>query len=353
MKDLDFDELDRAVNSLIGGSTPPAAVAEPILDVPTTIPTPTISTASVPAAPVPSAPAPALVSPQPLAARRSSGRFMDVVHPSSDMRSSTPVAAVSPVSRTAPTLQPVVTPPVSSTVTPPTEPQATLKSEYPDPIDFQGFTPGATAAPTQQAAVSTEDGDDDITKIADDINASLGKESAPPLESPFIADAKVEKRPLGAFSADAAISTGVPAASPLSEPVAMLTSPVELSGAQNDDVQDHPIEKDVPLPAELQNDLLSIEANENPSPVAEATFTPPAPSTDVSAGPSSIPQQYTESPSTSDRPVPTMFATEAYKKPTAHTKKRAGWLIVLWIALLIIVGGGIGAAVYFFVLPRL
>lgn len=328
MKDLDFDELDRAVNSLIGGTTAPAAVTEPVVDIPTTVPA------------------------QPLAARRSSGRFMDVVHPSSDMRSSMPIAAVAPVSRTAPTLQPVVAPPAVATVTPIPAPQMTSQSDYPDPIDFHGFTPGATPAPTEQASSNDED-DDDITKIADDINASLGKEPTPPLESPFIADAKVEKRPLGAFSVDAAPNTAVQAAPVAQEPVTTPAPAVEPPTTQKDENEKHPIEKDVPLPAELQNDLLSIEANENPAPVAEATFMPPAPSTDVSVGPSSIPQQYSETPSTGDQPVPTMFATEAYKKPTTHAKKRSGWLIVLWIALLIIVGGGIGAAVYFFVLPRL
>jgi hypothetical protein len=336
MKDLDFDELDRAVNSLISGGQPSVATPEPVLNVPTTL----VSN-DAPSQP-PVAPAPS----QPLAARRSSGRFMDVVHPSSDMRSSAPVAVVAPVSRIAPTIAPVATPSVSTPV--PVEP-TTPKSEYPDPIDFQGFNPGVAPTPTPEVApVAHEDEDSDITKIADDITASLGKDTTTPLESPFIADAKVEKRPLGAFSGDISVDAAV------TEPVEEEPTPsVELPVESKDDSDDHPIEKDVPLPAELQNDLLSIEANENPVAAPEAVFTPPAASTDVPVGPTSISQQYSEKPSTGDQPVPTMFAAEAYKKPAAHPKKKSGWFVVLWIGLLIIVGGGIGAAVYFFVLPML
>ena len=333
MKDLDFDELDRAVNSLVGGSEP--APSEPVLNVPTTAPNSDVSI-QVPDRPVV----------QPLAARRSSGRFMDVVHPSSDMRSSAPVASVSPVSRTAPAIQPlVVTPPVVSETTLPV--QDAPKMEYPDPIDFQGFTPGVTPEPVNELAPAQDDEDSDIAKIADDITASLGKETTTPLESPFIADAKVEKRPLGAFS------VGIPATvTPLAAEMVATSPDVELPDTeQKGEIDDHPIEKDVPLPAELQNDLLSIEANENPAP--EALFTPPVSSTDVPVGPTSIPQQYTEKPSTGDQPAATMFAAEAYKKPAGHAKKKSGWFVVLWIALLVIVGGGIGAAVYFFVLPML
>lgn len=338
MKDLDFDELDRAVNSLIGGGEPVEITPEPVLVVPTTIPM----------TEAPSQPAVTLTPVQPLAARRSTGRFMDVVHPSSDMRSSAPVATVAPVSRTAPTIMPVAPTPVSNASVTSNIPPEPAKAEWPDPLDFNGFTPGI--APTPVTSPTPEDEDSDIAKIADDITASLGKEQAPPLESPFIADAKVEKRPLGAFSAEASPAAPTVIDSATSSPALLVELP---SLEQKDDSDDHPIEKDVPLPAELQNDLLSIEANENPVSLPEAVFTPPAPSTDVPAVPASIQQQYTEKPSTGDQPVPTMFAAEAYKKPTAHAKKHSSWFILLWIALLIIVGGGIGAAVYFFVLPML
>ncbi|HEV7930164.1 MAG TPA: hypothetical protein VGP12_08550, partial [Nitrosospira sp.] len=97
MKDLDFDELDRAVNSLMSDvskadtSTSDTEQKEKTLDL-----TPTAgsgaSTPTTPAPVAPQAPAPTVVPPQktttplaPLASRRG-GRFMDVVHPSSDMK---------------------------------------------------------------------------------------------------------------------------------------------------------------------------------------------------------------------------------------------------------------------------
>jgi hypothetical protein len=113
-------------------------------------------------------------------------------------------------------------------------------------------------------------------------------------------------------------------------------------------VTDHPIQNDTPLPAELQPGLLSIEANEDPS---KANF--PADPDPALTGPTSITKQYTEQPSTGDKPTGTVFDIEAYKKPQTSKKKKSGWLIVLWIFLLLVVGAGIGAAMYFFVLPRL
>jgi hypothetical protein len=109
---------------------------------------------------------------------------------------------------------------------------------------------------------------------------------------------------------------------------------------------DQPVTNDTPMPAELQPSLLSIESNENPKPLEKEEVTP--------AGPTSITQQYTPQPSTGDKPVANMFDTSAYKKPQMVTgKKKSGWLVVLWIFLLLVIGGGVGAAVYFFVLPRL
>jgi len=77
VKDLDFDEIDRAVNSVIsnGSNNDSNPVSQSINEMPETVqpePQPVV-TAGVPRPPV---------------ARRSSGQFMDVVHPSSDMRRS-------------------------------------------------------------------------------------------------------------------------------------------------------------------------------------------------------------------------------------------------------------------------
>ncbi len=109
---------------------------------------------------------------------------------------------------------------------------------------------------------------------------------------------------------------------------------------------------DTPLPAELQDNLLSIEASEDTAePKKEETN--PIPTVSLPVGATSITAQYTEQPSTGDQPTGSVFNTEAYKKPIARPKKKSGWLIVLWIFLLLVVGAGVGAAIYFFVLPKL
>jgi hypothetical protein len=362
MKDLDFDELDRAVNSLIGGTSAsmPTEPVEKAIDIPTTLP-PVVS-------PVVLSPEPAVSSgptvsvPQPLAARRASGRFMDVVHPSSDMRPSlTPVTPVSSPSRSGVTVQPsasaMTASVIAESVASPVVASAVLEeapvSQWPDPIDFQGpiSTPVLTTEVTEPA--TKEDDDKDINKIADDITASLAGEPIPkPLETPFLSDAKVDKRPLGAFS-DETTSILETAQVPIQEPkpiVDLVPPSDQINGA---DVNEHPIENDTPLPAELQGDLLSIESNENiAAPGVNDQFIPPT--SVIPTGPTSINQQYTEQPSTSDQPTGEIFDTPAYKKPLAHPKKKkTGWLVIVWIIGLLIVGAGIGAAVYFFVLPHL
>ncbi|MBC7869146.1 hypothetical protein H7X69_03160 [Candidatus Saccharibacteria bacterium] len=361
MKDLDFDELDRAVNSLLPNNSTPADGQA----VDNIIP----STGDVPAQPVS----------QPLAARRSSGRFMDVVHPSSDMRTTTVPAR--PVSREGAAIIPSVsrTPvekplaPRQSTSWSPTEipPVVTEGSKkatdnWPDPIDFPSSLPDE--APTtviepgmdelaQSNHEQPTDDDKDINQIVDAINQTLGQgqDSSAPLESPFLMDAKVEKRPLGAFSTEAI----TPPADSLQETtIPSLAEPevVVQEGENEVEQADQPIEMSTPLPAELQDDLLLIEAGldtEGQSKKDEPVVTQ-QPQTEVPLGPMSITQQYAEQPSTGDQPTGAIFDTGAYQKPLAHpAKKKPGWLLVLWIVLLLVAGAGAGAAVYFFVLPKL
>jgi len=330
MKDLDFDELDRAVNSLIGSpsapTNPPVATAS--ADTPTpvdnSVPVTTPSTEDTQTTPA---------SLQPLAARRSSGRFMDVVHPSSDMRSSSVPAR--PAVREGMTVQPITTEPVA-TVAPETSPApidtAPKTSEWPDPLDFHGFKD----EPVAPKPTDKPDGQDKLTE-----ELSLPDfESTTPLESPFLPDAKVEKRPLGAFA-----DSSVPAAE---------TPAKETPEVQADENTDHPIGAETPLPAELQDSLLSIESNEDTA-LTSQDVEPLKPQSAV-VETMSIPQQYVEQPSTGDKPAASsIFDVEAYRKPaqTKNKKSKSGWLMVLWILLLIILGVGAGAGFYFYLLPLL
>lgn len=365
MKDLDFDEIDRAVNSLVANnevSRDDNVTAPPADDM------------AVPTVDVPAQPA------QPLAARRSTGRFMDVVRPSSDMR--TPPASFRPTSHEGVNIVPpmgaqsdLTNPATNYNVSDPVadaSPAAEavpkpVMGDWPDPLDFNGFNPDEAPKPSSEPLVTNltqvsqpqplADDDKDINQIADAINKTLSQdfEKQAPLESPFLTDAKVEKRPLGAFSTEAAI----PPSDSVPEEATSLPAETEvLTPASGDDSgqEDNPIEAETPLPAELQDDLLLIEAGVD-TPDQTKKDEPTAlkvPQTEPVAGPTSITQQYTEQPSTGDQPTGAIFDTEAYHKPLAHpAKKKSGWLSVFFITLLIIVGVAAGAAVYFFVLPKL
>ncbi len=368
MKDLDFDELDRAVNSLLPNNGISAdgqpetqsgdtdSITAPTVDVPTQQPTP-----------------------QPLAARRSSGRFMDVVHPSSDMRTMTvpprPVSregvVITPSVSPVPLDEPLVTSQNTSWSPVETSPVATegpkqATGDWPDPIDFTSSPPDdapATAIEldTGESAQSSHeqswDDDKDINQIADAINKTLRQEQdpQPPLESPFLTDAKVEKRPLGAFSTEA-ITPSIDSLQGLTTPSLAESEILVQEGEDGVKQDDQPIEVNTPLPAELQDDLLLIEAglDTNGQPEKDEPVAPLQPQAEVPVGPTSITQQYTEQPSTGDQPTGAIFDTGAYQKPLAHpAKKKSGWLLLLWIVLLLVVGAAAGASVYFFALPKL
>jgi hypothetical protein len=284
MQDIDFDEIDRAVSSTIG----PKPKAEDSSDSSVAV---NVSRSED------RAPAPA---PTP-AARRSSGRFMDVVHPSSDMRS--------PSSE-----RPERSEPRKPEAPAPTEPEA-RSTEWPDPLDFHGFKmdeePATAPTPPQDTS------EPDTTK---------------PLESPFLSDTKVEKRPLGAFSTNEA--TKEPPAAPEEPETPLLEAPdEELIPAETEKAEEPATPEEPEAPTEPQ-----------PAPV-EA---------EEPVGPTSITQQYKEQPSTTDQPSGAIFDTEAYHQPLAHPeKKRSGAMVIVWIIALILLGVGAGAGVYFFVLPML
>lgn len=293
MQDIDFDELDRAVSSASAPSIP--AVEEALSDAVTVT---NRSTVRPDASTAP-------------AARRSSGRFMDVVHPSSDMRSATP------------------TPERSA----PREPEEDKReeekpvertSDWPDPLDFHGFT-------VDEPEKAEE------TPVPE--QAPAPAEVSQPLESPFLSDTKVEKRPLGAFS-----STETPTANE-SDTLLLEAPDEELLTAETEEKTEN-----IPTPEPAVEEVVK---GETPQPVIEPT-PEPTPIQQEPQGPTSITQQYKEQPSTADQPSGAIFDTETYHQPLVHTpKKKSGALVIVWILALILVGAGAGAAVYFFVLPML
>lgn len=365
MTDIDFDELDKAVTSLMGdtsdettpkeqtaatpaGSTPVASSTQP-----------TTEEAAAPAAIEVTSPKPASAptATGSLAAKRT-GRFMDVVHPSSDMK-----AAQKPSSsRQGPT----ITPTTPTTVAPIAEPSPAVvnpspvaaPTEWPDPIDVHN-----------QLQSNADTSADNAAPVSDE----------QPLNSPFLPDAKVEKRPLGSpplqeTTVVPLIDTTAPdgaTTQTASEPVAATTSDVATEPTQLAAIA---TDESAPLPAELNSDLVAIESAETepmsvepaaaptavapapaeaePSSVSSATIdeieaTVAEPSPVIETG--SITQQYKETPSTGDAEHASIYDTDAHHQPLAHpAKKRSGWLWVFLVILFLAIGAGIGAALYFF-----
>lgn len=286
MTDLDFDEIDRAVNELtnsssvnnsgVGDSTPPAT--EPVKNNTT--------------------------SPTPSASRPSTGQFMDVVHPSSDMRRGT--------------LKMPERPAINKS-----EPVADLSSN--PTFDNQ------KSSTTDEAIVKNDAETDQL----------VDSESQLP-DSPFLSDAKVEKRPLGAFSA---------------------VSPEDTADKETSDVQ--PALTDEQIPDDIQDDLQKVESdglavNVDEQSVSKKEVEDAIKTVDEDQKTESMPvstsivQQYKEKPTTGDQTSGSIYDTESYHKPLVKPAgKKSGWLWVVWIILLLVVGAGAGAGFYFFILPLL
>ncbi|HEU4831033.1 MAG TPA: hypothetical protein VFS65_02590 [Candidatus Saccharimonadales bacterium] len=345
MTDIDFDELDRAVNSLTA-KTPSddnSSVGE------------ASSAPQTPPAPTPPSP-PVNPSAPPLAARRSPGRFMDMVRPTSARPESAAPERVSRVGTTigsspapgvAPSSPEIINTPPPAAASPDTPP-APVTSEWPDPLDFHGFT-------------STDDSqdaeDDDIDKISADITNSIATTDSDLPDSPFITNAKVEKRPLGAFSNEPQQPESPAITAEPTEPQTQPTpSPDDAEPAPQPQLEAPYIpteadDVDTPLPAELQDDLLSIESS---TATQESAADIAVRDNEQPIGPTSITQQYKEQPSSGEKASGAIYDTSSYHKALVKpAKKKSGWMWVIWITLLLVVGAGAGAAVYYFVLPLL
>lgn len=367
MKDLDFDELDRAVSSLMTSTTKgkPEHTEDTVLTI-----APTLSTNNAPAFPAqqseissPAATSTPSAPSTPSPAARRSGRFMDVVHPSSDMKSAAAarrvsregvsiaapdgVAPVDPVSTPEPATTSYDAEPDTTSVLPETE---TATASWPDPIDFHSTTP------TDNAPAVTEEPEPAVVEPRETEQAPIANDTdmSEPLQSPFLSDAKVEKRPLGAFAITEPTAATESAVAPVEDtPVAEDTSVAQETTAEADP------EPPVALPEELKSDIVAIEADtaaaDSPEqPVANTADIPmsapvvtPAPT----VGPTSIKQQYKEEPSSTPADHAPIYDSASYTQPLAHpAKKKSGWLVVLFIVLLILIGAGAGAAIYYFVL---
>ncbi|MDN5819509.1 MAG: hypothetical protein L0H38_02035 [bacterium] len=353
MREFDFDELDKAVSSLMNKNQKNTA-DQPSDDTSTDQPTPTSTpneTAEL-SSPEPSAAQQSETTPvadeasdspaednlsedspseksddSPASGSRSvphrAGSFMDVKHDSSKMRSSSQTAGRHGIT---------------------IEPTGSSLSDKPD----------------EASKSEADDLQDEIAKIDETETLEMAA-------SPFLSDAKVEKRPLGRPG-----SAFKPNKSDDEQPEVATTDTDTADEAE--EAASVNAEEPVGLPEELQPDLISIEsdvdteatAETEPDATAETTGEPkvdltkelepsqtepakPEPETDSKpTGPVSIPQQYKESPSSQPQDSGTIYDTENYHQPIKHpVKKKSGWMIVVWIVLIIILGCALGAAAYF------
>lgn len=413
MSDIDFDELDKAVNTLMSDVPkvePPKTDDIKTLTINSTLADDsrpsfaaldsTLTTVNKPVSQPTTVPTRAATPP--LAARRG-GRFMDVVHPSSDMKT-TSAATTRPTSRQGVTIEPSAVPPQVTAVSdqadafvtadnetskpemssnpdmsanvdslqgvPAEVSRDTPKNDWPDPLEMSGYEPESVA----ESNDSTTDVVSDESATPSDIGTDLASvdeleyEDPQPLTSPFITDAKVEKRPLGGAPVEEPGRAPVLGALAAEDESVHATDPADQLPATPGDVETQ-------LPPELQSDLMAIETDGDTSAAAESTKenrvepSVSQPTTDVAAvpaatvstpdakssansavasGPTSIPQQYQEAPSTSDEQNGSIYDTASYHQPLAHpAKTKSGWLWVIWILLLLIVGGGGAVALYF------
>lgn len=429
MKDLDFDELDRAVNSLMSNvpkSAPQTTTTnEKTLDLgsslsgdseaipaklenmakkaaeqdapaapasPAQMPSPSVVATPRPAAPAIKAPD----RPQSSApAIRRGGRFMDVVHPSSDMKkpeSPRPVSrqgvTIEPMGKAAPG-EPVVQakPFAPAPIMPEAETKPADEPEMGDealkPLEPPKIETTPKPVDTPEPATSSSDWPDPLDMAAKN-------ETTPPLTSPFLADAKVEKRPLGGLSTPEAgeetkpepqdVATETDTKPEIVEPTLPQpeetepTSEPEVPGPAETPVKVPKLPGDedmtAPLPEELRGDLMAVEADtthdemkqqhdielekEQPSDKSKEAAVKDAPKPEVksespaSTGPTSIPQQYQEEPSTGDQDNGAIYDTSTYHQPLAHpAKKKSGWMWVIWIVVILLLGAAGGAAIYF------
>lgn len=376
MKDLDFDELDRAVNSLMTNVPKTASPRtmdedEKTLDIESTLGkdepisfdkldsvTAEAANVAVPSSVRKDEAVEAIVNIPNVTnspSARRSGRFMDVVHPSSDMKKATPPTR--PASRQGVTIDPVVShksevstaPNVRSTgdsveSSKASSPEEVLVADttWPDPLAMTDF---------KDDTLPKEEEWNSSSKTS----AKLDNEPAP-LTSPFLPDTKVEKRPLGAGVSSSSEDIGqVPESTEVREDKTIDDPNAQLPANPGDIPQQ--------LPEELQSDLMSVEADthmgvpktEQTHPLEAKSIEPGLPSEQdeiatptTLSGPVSIPQQYHEEPSTGDQKSGSIYDTDTYHRPLDHpAKKKSGWMWIVWIFLIILVGAGIGAGVFF------
>ena len=423
MTDIDFDELDRAVNSLmskqqeknsvdaevkhdvetpsveekktietstVGSSfAPPVTPFAPALDAPS--PSSTTSASSVESKAEQQSPQDSLVEKpeiistpvatvapsstldqtpdstpkenktSPVIARRPTGRFMDVVRSSSV--NNIQKSASSAPSRTGVSIQPSADLVDVVNMTGSTSPVEEEVSAVDNQLDSLDDTPDLKDIQNESALAAIEDAPVEELSLTDKIAQSLSESNdsvaspiAEPLESPFIANVEVEKRPLGAVDQSSIESeSGVEEDELESGSVGL--EDMKLSHQYNSDLSNYTMDKEALSETpdsmmDLSPEIIAIEEAGIPG-VSEMNETADSePNTQPSLPNSQsdeMPQQYSsENEMVDSEPAP-MFAAVSteVKPPRSEEKKKTGLLALLLIILFLVVGVAGGAVSYF------
>lgn len=350
MKDIDFDELDRAVSSVLGQKVPTKQEkkadkpqAEPVSDAETSSKGDAADTAPKAAKESSSETEARSAKPTPLAIKRR-GKFMDVMHPSADMQPNAtsgtkphrgqqviaPLATVDEPAASEPTAALDETHSLIGAEPVAASSELAILTDVSDdvyPHPDHGHAAESSDEPAKGDAKHTFDKDE--TGVADEettsepgaaqLDTAASEDTAPagaaPQATPFLTDTQVEKRPLGAFGE------------------------ADTAGELSSDAELKPAEGPAALPRELQPDVVSVES------VHEAEAEQAAADSDASVMP--FPAKVPVAPEANDGRVEghPLFDTSTYHEPIAavHSKSLPGWAKwVLGLAACLAIGAGVG-----------
>lgn len=378
MNDINFDELDAAVNSALKGQAS--------------------DTNTTDGGPMSSSDNPRTDTPvdRTIIKSQRRGQFMDMVHPSSDMRRSGDASMLPSSRRQSAPLTPlrrevvetetdspggvnlsVPTVPLAVTETPPAEEAVEDSPTLVPQPDIEPATQAMSTEPTEsviQEEARVEDGqlvettesvkpdepgesshdspaEPGISPINDTLDQAETDNEAPHAEleptNPFIEGASIEKRPLGAF-AENGIESDVDV-----EKSENSVEPEEVKSFGSYDPIDYG--QDLAQAAVEDEPVAAAENQEEPvAPEDESSNNPEPAAVGVGALSHSIPQQYRQQSADDeeDEPAGNVFSAEQYEAPLPAQKPKSRTALVV-ILLLFMVLLGVGAAYAIFVLKLL
>ena len=285
----------------------------------------------------------------PLVARRSTGRFMDVVRPSSASAIQKP-AAPAP-SRTGTTIQP--SPDLVDVISTNNRHSAVEKemSDIVSQSDNLSGVPDLKDVHNESTFAEIEDMPTEELSLTDKIAQSLavsnsGAPATPmttPLESPFIANVEVEKRPLGSVNQT---MTSSEMTSDEDVSVSADSEDIKLEHQYNTNLSNYSMSEnslgDVSdSPMDLSPEIIAIEEAGVPEDSDDKMST----NIDSSLIESS---ELSEKETMDSEPAPMFAAVSTEVKPSVDKeKKKSGLLIALLIVLFLAIGMAGGAVSYF------